>query len=202
MKKISIKNIAKGFVVLSFLVGAVIASPVSAENSVDSKSFLNAHASLKADALIRLENSVGVVLGSNNTLRVMGAKVTSVSGSDINATAPFGNSSLNFVVKTDAQTKLNGKLLANASALAALKAGDKISFAGTISSSTSSSIIVDGDHVVSRVLYDSEKIEDKNSSKSENDDSNDEKNNNKNDKEGKNENRGDFWGKIRNWFWK
>lgn len=158
-----IKNIAKGFLLLSFLMGAIIASPVSAQNSnANANAFLNAHASLKADSLIRLESSVGVVLGPNESLRVMGAKVTSVSNNEISASAPFGNSSLNFVVKVDAESKLNGKVLgsAYATSISSLKAGDKISFAGTITSSTSSSIVVDGDHVVSRALYNGN-VEDK-----------------------------------------
>lgn len=166
----NIKNIAKGFVLLSFLVGAVIASPAQAENSNENaKAFINANASLKADVLSKLENSVGVVLGPNSVLRVVGAKVTSVSGSDINATASFGNSSLSFVVKTDAETKLNGKAFANSSALSSLKAGDKISFAGTITSSAGSSITVDASHVISQNLYnkDGGKIENKTSFKGE-----------------------------------
>ncbi|HEY4513100.1 MAG TPA: DUF5666 domain-containing protein [Candidatus Paceibacterota bacterium] len=164
----NIKNTIKGLLVFAFLVGVVIASPASAQNqNANANAFINAHASLKADSLIKMESSVGVVLGPNNTLRVMGAKVTSVSGSDVSVTAPFGNSSLNFVVKTDAETKLNGKLLSSSSVLSQLKAGDKISFAGTITSSTSSSIVVDGDHVVSRVLYNDGRVEDKNSFKGE-----------------------------------
>ncbi len=97
----------------------------------------------------------------------MGAKVTSVSGGDINATASFGDSSLNFVVKTDAETKLNGRLLSNSSVLSGLKEGDKISFAGTITSSSSSSITVDASHVVSQALYNGGKLEDKTSFKGE-----------------------------------
>jgi hypothetical protein len=166
----NIKNIAKGFVLLSFLVGAVIASPAQAENSNENestKAFLNANASLKADVLGKIENSLGVVLGPNGALRVMGAKVTSVSGSNINATASFGNSSLSFVIKTDAETKLNGKAFANSSSLASLKAGDKISFAGVITSSSSSSLTVDASHVVSQNLYKDGKIENKDSFKGE-----------------------------------
>jgi hypothetical protein len=154
---INIKNIAKGFLLLFFLLGAVIATRAEANNTISADGFLNAQASLKADALIKLENSVGVVLGSNGALRVLGAKVTAVSGSDISATAPFGSSSLNFVVTTDANTRLNGKLLASGSLLNQLKAGDRISFAGTITSSTSSSISVHGDHVISRVFIDNSK---------------------------------------------
>ncbi|MFZ2150339.1 MAG: DUF5666 domain-containing protein [Minisyncoccia bacterium] len=159
------QSIATGFVLLALLGVGLISTPAMAdnENKGSSKGFLNAQASLKADAFMKAENATGVVLGSNNSLRVMGAKVTSVSGSDISATVPFGNSSLNFVVKTDAETKLNGKVLSGASALAGLKAGDKISFGGTITSSTSSSIVVDGDHVVSQALYGGIKLEDKTS---------------------------------------
>ena len=164
----NIKNIAKGFLLLSFLVGVAFATPALADNNKgSSNNFFNVQASLKADALIKLDSSIGVVLGPNGALRVMGAKVVSVSGGEINVIAPFGNSSLNFVVKTDAQTKLNGKLLTDVSVLSQLKAGDKISFAGTITSSTSSSIVVDGDHVVSQALYNNGKIENKNAFKGE-----------------------------------
>ncbi|MFA6520302.1 MAG: hypothetical protein WCT44_01690 [Candidatus Paceibacterota bacterium] len=158
-----IKNITKGFLVLALLAGAFMATPVRAEDNNSGNEFSNARASLKADAMIRLDNSVGVVMGSNNAIRVMGAKVTAVSGNDISVTVPFGNSSLNFVVKTNTQTKVNGKLLSDPSVLALLKVGNKISFAGIISSSSSSSITVDGSHVVSQDLYSNGRPENKTS---------------------------------------
>jgi hypothetical protein len=144
------KNIAKGLIVFSFLALLVAGSPASADNGKkDSDAFLNARASLKADALVRLESATGVVLGPNGTLRVLGAKVVSVSEKVIKATASFGESVLNFVINVDANTKINGNSSADVSGL---KAGDKISFSGSITSSTSSAITVDGDHLVSRSL--------------------------------------------------
>lgn len=152
----NVKNILKGFALLALVLGAVLVTGAAVRadnnnngNNNDNSSFLSANASLKADALIRLQSSTGVVLGTNGAVRVLGAKVTSVSGSDINATASFGNSSLNFVVHTDANTKVNGKLMSDASLLSGLKAGDSVSFAGTITSSTSSAVTVDGDQVAS-----------------------------------------------------
>jgi hypothetical protein len=195
----NIKNIAKGFLVLAFLAGAVIASPAKADNNTSENSFVNAEASLKADFVNKIENSVGVVMGPNGTLRVLGAKVTSVSGSDINATAAFGNSSMSFVVKTDADTKLNGKALSDSSVLSGLKAGDRISFAGTIASSSSSSLTIDASHVISRDLYSGKTIDDHKQDKDK-DNGDIGKDNNNDHKGDKNELRGGFWGKIRSWF--
>jgi hypothetical protein len=192
-----IKNIAKGFLVLAFLTGAVIASPAKADNNTSENSFVNAEASLKADFVNKIENSVGVVLGPNGMLRVLGAKVTSVSGSDINATAAFGNSSMSFVVKTNADTKLNGKALSDSSVLSGLKAGDRISFAGTIASSSSSSLTIDASHVISRDLYTGKTINDHKQDKDNGDTAKDNNNDHKGDK---NELKGGFWGKIRSWF--
>ena len=157
------KNMFKGFLLLALLLGVVVATPAKADNNnVSLNGFLNAQASLKADALVKLESSAGVVLSSGGSLRVMSANVTSVTGGDVNATVPFGNSVLNFVVKTDAQTKLNGKLLTNSAVvLGQLKVGDKVSFSGTVTSSTSSSIVVDADHLVARALYNTAKVENK-----------------------------------------
>ena len=146
----NLKSIAKGLLLLSLLGGAVIATPAKAEES-GSKAYINAQASLKADALIKLDSSVGAVLGPNGVLRVLGAKVTSVSSNEVSATALYGNSALNFTVKADNDTKVNGS--DSNSSLSNLKAGDKISFSGTIVSSSSSSIIVDADHIISKSLY-------------------------------------------------
>lgn len=188
----NLKNIAKGFLALSFLVGVAIAAPVQADNNVNS--LLNARASLKADALIRMENSVGVVLGGNNTLRVLGAEVASVSGSDISAKAMVGNSALNFVVKTDANTKFNVKSATNTSFISQLEAGDKISFAGTITSSTSSSIVVDGDNVVSHEAF-TKVVAETDDDDNEDDDKDDKEKNNEGNKGGNG-----LWQRIVNFF--
>lgn len=148
-----VQNWAKGLIVLFLVLGIVaVAAPARAENGADSSDFANIAASLKADALIRLESSTGVVTGPNGAIRVLNAKVTSATNDEVKATASFGDSALNFVVKADSATKLNGKARSDASLLSTLKAGDKVSFAGTITSSSSSSITVDGDHIVSRVF--------------------------------------------------
>ncbi len=152
----NIKHIAQGFLLLALLVGVGATHNALADNnSSDSSNFISAQASLRADALANFESATGVMLGANNTLRVLNAKVSSVSNGDISASAPFGNSSLNFVIKSTADTKLNGKVLGSnaGSVYANLKSGDKVSFVGTIGSSTSSSITVNAVHVISSALY-------------------------------------------------
>lgn len=141
------KNIAKGLIVFSFLALLVAGSPASAKN--DEKGFLEARAGLKAEALVKLESATGAILGPNGTIRVLGAKVVSVSENVVKAAVSFGESVLNFVVNIDADTKINGNGDAK---VGDLKAGDKISFSGTVTSSTSSAITVDADHLVSRSL--------------------------------------------------
>lgn len=163
----NIQNIVKGFLVLAFITGVAIATPVKADNNDGPKGLLSTQVSAKANALMKLESSVGVVMGKEGLVQVMGAKVVSVSGNDISATILFGNSSLNFTLKTNSTSKLNGKLLTDASVLNQLKAGDSISFTGMITSSTNSSIVVTGSHIVSQALYNKSKIEDKNSFKGE-----------------------------------
>ncbi|MFA6177890.1 MAG: hypothetical protein WC694_03310 [Candidatus Paceibacterota bacterium] len=159
----NVKNIAKGFLVLAFFVGIIIATPARAENN-GSKNLSNAKNSMKVDALMKLDSSsVGVVMGKEGSVKVIGAKVISVVGGDINATVLFGSSPLNFVVKMNTTSKLNGKLLTDIAILNQLKAGDNISFVGIIASSTSSSIVVNGTHAVSQTLFNKSKIEDKTS---------------------------------------
>jgi hypothetical protein len=147
------KNIAKSFIAFSFLALLVAGSPASANNGKSEADFLNARAGLKAEALVKLESASGAILGPNGTVRVLGAKVVSATEDVIKATVSFGESILNFVVNIDSDTKINGNGDADASDL---KAGDKISFSGTITSSTSSSVVVDGDHFASRALLSGE----------------------------------------------
>ncbi|MDP9249653.1 MAG: hypothetical protein M3M85_04075, partial [bacterium] len=140
------KNIAKGLIVFSFLALFIAGSPASAKNDdKGEKGYLNARAGLKAEALVKLDSATGAVLGPNGTIRVLGAKVISVSGNVVKAAVSFGESVLNFVVNVDADTKINGDGDVKASDL---KAGDKVSFSGTITSSTSSAVTVDADHLV------------------------------------------------------
>ena len=69
---------------------------------------------------------------TNGKALVRGAKVTSVSGSTINATVTWGTSTLNWTVNTDGATKYYNRL-GNTGVFADIVAGDSISFAGTIS---------------------------------------------------------------------
>jgi hypothetical protein len=69
---------------------------------------------------------------TNGKALVRGAKVTSVSGSTINATVTWGSSTLNWTVNTDSATKYYNRL-GNTGAFADIATGDSISFAGTIS---------------------------------------------------------------------
>lgn len=158
----NVKNIAKGMIALSLMAGVLMASPASAETNRgkgSERDFLKAEGSLKAEALAKIESATAVVLGPNGALRVMGAKIVSVTENAISATASFGNTLLNFVVNIDEDTKMNGK---GDASTAGLKAGDKISFGGMISSSTSSSVVVDAGHVVSRALLGDKSVEAKN----------------------------------------
>lgn len=143
----NVKNIAKGLIVFSFLALLVGASPASAKN--EEKDYLNARAGLKAEALVKLDSVSSVIMGANGAMRVLGAKVVSVSENVVRATVSFGESVLNFVINIDADTKVNGDSDAKVSNL---EAGDKISFSGALTSSTSSSLVVDADHLVSREL--------------------------------------------------
>jgi hypothetical protein len=104
-----------------------------------------------------LDNSVGVFMGASNTLRVLGAKVTSVSGNVIDASVSFGNTVLNFVLNTDASTKINGKLLSDSAALSNLKSGDSISFGGDVSSSSGSQITLAAKNIISQGLLKDDK---------------------------------------------
>ncbi len=69
---------------------------------------------------------------TNGKTLVRGAKVTSVSGSTINATVTWGSATLNWTVNTDAATKYYNRL-GNTGSFADIAAGDSVSFAGTIS---------------------------------------------------------------------
>lgn len=63
---------------------------------------------------------------------VRGAKVTSVSGSTVNASVTWGSVVMNWTVNTDASTKYFNRL-GKAGVFADIGAGDSISFAGTMS---------------------------------------------------------------------
>jgi len=192
------KNIAKGLMVFSFLALLVAGSPASAENNKnDEKGYLNARAGLKAEALVKLESATGAVLGPNGTIRVLGAKVVSVSENVMKAVVSFGESMLNFVVNIDANTKINGNGDAK---VGDLKAGDKVSFSGTVTSSTSSAITVDVDHLVSRALFagttESEDAGDDNDDEGDEDDGDEDEDKDEKENKGK----GGWLLRLRSWF--
>ncbi len=192
------KNILKRVALLALLVGVlgIYAPEVKANNDGDFNSrFVSAHSSLKADALIKLESSTGVALGANGNIKAIGAKVTSVSSNEVNATTSFGNSALNFVIKIDGDTKINGKNR-NGTSIASLKVGDKVSFSGIVTASSSSSIAVDADHLVSRAFVKNEVKADSS------DDNGKDKNEDNKERDKDKEARKGWFGKMFRWFWK
>lgn len=74
---------------------------------------------------------VEVAIGTNGGALVRGAKVTSVSGSTINATTNYGSSQLSWIVKTDGNTEFTANK-GGATGLAQIAVGDIVSFRGTI----------------------------------------------------------------------
>jgi hypothetical protein len=154
----NIKKIVSGIVLSMFALTLVLnPTSASADNNEQNTNavFANVHASLKADVLASREASAGVIIGADGSMKVLNAKVVSVSNTEINVNTLFGNSVLNFVVKVDGDTKINNRANGqNGVLIALLKAGDKISFSGKMLSSTSSSIVVDSDQIISRALFD------------------------------------------------
>lgn len=91
--------------------------------------------------------SVGAFLSADGVVRVMGATITAVSGNVINATTAIGGTVLNWIVNTDAATKVvaAGSVSANTSALAV---GDKILFGGTATATSGPATVVKANVVV------------------------------------------------------
>ncbi len=77
---------------------------------------------------------VEVNIGSNGSALVRGAKVTSVSGTQVNANTSLGSSVLGWVVKTDSNTDFSANK-GGAEGIANIAVGDTISFRGTIDQS-------------------------------------------------------------------
>ncbi|MEK7155589.1 MAG: DUF5666 domain-containing protein [Patescibacteria group bacterium] len=87
-----------------------------------------------ADSTVGL--GVEVNIGSNGGALVRGARVTSVSGTDVSAKTSLGASVMNWLVKTDSDTDFSANK-GGASGLAEIAVGDTISFRGTIDQAVS-----------------------------------------------------------------
>jgi len=95
-----------------------------------------------ADTL-HASSTTGVVISSNGIVHVIGAQVTSVSNGVVNAVTTVGSVVMNWVVNVSASTKLaaNGSMNATTTDI---KVGDKVNFAGALSSSVGSTLSVAG----------------------------------------------------------
>lgn len=78
---------------------------------------------------------VEVAISANGDTLVRGAKVTSVSGSTINATTNYGSSKLDWTVKTDGGTEFTANK--GGSGLSQIAVGDTVSFRGSIDQAVS-----------------------------------------------------------------
>ena len=85
--------------------------------------------------------ALDVHITNSGKVIVNGAKVSSVSGSIINATTTWNSLALNWQVNTNAQTKLQKK--GGSAAISEIKVGDTVSFQGNLVSSSPANIVVD-----------------------------------------------------------
>jgi len=85
--------------------------------------------------------ATGVVISPSGIVRVIGADVTAVSNGIVNAATTIGNTVINWIVNISLATKIGANGSAHATTTD-IKTGDKVSFAGTVSSSVGSSITV------------------------------------------------------------
>lgn len=85
--------------------------------------------------------STGVFINPDGIVRVIGASVTAVSGDVVTAVTSIGSVVLNWAVNVSDSTKVavNGAV---STSTAGIKAGDKISFMGSLSSSVGTSLSV------------------------------------------------------------
>ncbi len=90
---------------------------------------------------------IGVFIGANGIVRVVGAQVASISGSVVNAVSTFGSIVLDWTINTSTSTKITARGSATSS-VGAIHSGDTISFTGT-AASTSSPLTV-----AARVIHD------------------------------------------------
>lgn len=96
---------------------------------------------------------VEVNIGANGSALVRGAKVTGVSGSQINANTNYGSSVLSWIVKTDGNTNFTSNK--GSSGLANVAVGDTISFNGALDQAASgltvsAKVVKDWTQVVSK----------------------------------------------------
>jgi len=85
---------------------------------------------------VGVQGSTGVVISPSGIVRVIGADVTSVGNGFVNAVTTLGNVTINWLVNASTSTKI----VANGSSSASttgINVGDKIDFAGTLSSTSS-----------------------------------------------------------------
>jgi len=92
-------------------------------------------------ATLNATGSTGVVISPNGIVRVIGAEVTSVSNGVVNAVTTLGSVVMNWAVDVSASTKIAAGGSKSATTTD-IKAGDKISFAGSLSSSAGNSLTV------------------------------------------------------------
>lgn len=83
-----------------------------------------------------VNTGTGVFVGANGIVRVIGAQVTSISDSILNAITSFGNIVLNWNVTATSTTKIIAAGSKNAT-LADIHVGDRIRFVGTTTSTSS-----------------------------------------------------------------
>lgn len=109
------------------------------ENQIENKSEQKNEAHKKGTTL-------EVHINDNGTVLVRGAKVTSVSGTVINATTAWGSANLNWQVSTNSGTHYMNKN-GGSNSLSGVTVGDFLSFNGAITSSTNGSFAVTATNV-------------------------------------------------------
>ncbi len=87
-------------------------------------------------------SSLEVNIKDNGQVLVRGAKVTAVSGNTISAATSWGAMNINWSVNVLSSTNIVRKF-GSVSPLAEIKVGDILSFTGTVTSGTNTSIVVD-----------------------------------------------------------
>ncbi|MDE2213169.1 MAG: hypothetical protein KGJ34_01395 [Patescibacteria group bacterium] len=83
----------------------------------------------------------GIFISPRGIIKVVDADVTAVGNGVVDAMSQFGNLMLNFIVNTSASTTIKAGGSANASTTA-IAVGDKVSFVGSLASSTNSVLTV------------------------------------------------------------
>jgi hypothetical protein len=114
-------------------VGALFAAPLFASAHGDSD-----------NAFKKGAHSVGstleVSINDNNSVTVRGAKVTSISGTTLNAQTAFGSTVLSWSIRTGTNTKIIA-LPGGTLALASIAVGDYVSFSGTLDTSAAGLVV-------------------------------------------------------------